>query len=120
MKPDNQKLEQPLDQADLEKLPKTTLSKNMKNIEDIMAEFIANGDANLTTNEARLLDRQVTEKTGKSLGKFKAKAKKPKNVDIVISADGDAKGQKDPVLVKTRARKDPPTVPGVVVNGAIS
>lgn len=120
MKPEEQELDQPLNQAELEKIPTTTMSKNMSNLEDIMAEYIANGDANLTTNEVRLLDRQVNEKTGKNLGKFKPRVKKPKNVDIAISADGDAKGQKEAVGTKPKVRKEPPTVPGFVVNGGIS
>lgn len=95
--------------------------KNMANLEDLMAEYIANGDVNLDDNEKRLVDRQVFEKTGKHVGQFKnPKKSKPDYTIPVISSDGDNIGQKEGVPTNTKARKEPKIMPGVVVNGGIS
>lgn len=108
-------------QRKLEKIARKTIAKNMRNLEDIMADYIADPNIKLDEHEAALLDRQVFEKTGKHIGKFKNPKKKlPKNVDIVISADGDAKGQKDPVSKALKVRKEPKISSAVSVNGAIS
>lgn len=93
MKPDKKDNIQPLDQKDLEKLPKTTFSKNMRNLEDVMAEYIAHGESELTPNELRLLDRQLYEKTGKHIDKYKEKAPKPKDNTPTVSKSYTGNGQ---------------------------
>ena len=108
-------------QKELEELPKQTMSKSMKSLEDIMAEYIANGERDLTANEQRLLDRQVHEKTGKHVGKFvNPKKPLPKNVDVVISADGDTKGQRQAVGKAPKLRKPIEIGPAVSLNAQIS
>lgn len=52
--------------------------KNMKNADELMAEYIANGEANLTADELRLIDLKVMQKTGKHIDKFKDKQKPTK------------------------------------------
>lgn len=95
MKPDKQDNKQPLDQKDLDKLPKTTLAKSMRSLEDIMAEYIAHGESELTPNELRLLDRQLYEKTGKHIDKYKEKAPKPKDDTPTVSKSYDGSGKKN-------------------------
>lgn len=76
--------QEPIEGVDLDSLPRTTLAKNMRNIEDIMAEYIAIGPSELTENEYRLLDLVVKEKTGKHLDKFKDKPPKPTDLTPVV------------------------------------
>ncbi len=101
----------PLDQADLEKIPNTTMSKSMANVEDLMAEYIANGEVNLDPNEKRLIDRQVFEKTGKHIGKFKNPKPSKTHAIPMISADGKNHGQKDGTPTNMKVRKNIPVVP---------
>lgn len=47
------------------------VSKAMRNTEDIMADYIANGESSLDNSELRLIDLKIFEKTGKHIDKFK-------------------------------------------------
>ena len=94
--------------------------KSMKNLEDIMAEYIANGDVNLDANEKRLLDRQVHQKTGKRVGKFKATKKAKAYGMPVVSARDSKYGQAEGLPHNMRVRKEPKVSSAVSVNGAIS
>lgn len=108
-------------QSELEAIPSTTMRKNMRNLEDIMADYIANGESELSPNEQALLDRQVHEKTGKHIGKFvNPKKPLPKNVDIVISANGGDKGQRMPNRKTTRIKKEPKHLSTPSVAGQMS
>lgn len=51
-------------------------AKKMRNIEDAMADYIANGPSNMSDDELRLIDLKVFHKTGKRINKFKDKGGK--------------------------------------------
>ena len=72
------------EQVNLDKIPTTTLAKKMRHIEDIMADYIASGESELTLNEQRLLDLTLFEKTGKRLDKFKEEVPKPKGSELYV------------------------------------
>lgn len=63
---------EPKTQSQLEALPRKTLAKNMRNVEDILEEA-KRDDSDLTPDEERLLDLLHFEKTGKRTEKFAAK-----------------------------------------------
>jgi hypothetical protein len=67
MKPDNLPTE-PLDQNDLQKLPRNTMAKSMRSLEELISIHEKGGDMSL--EEARLLDRHIFEKTGEHLPEF--------------------------------------------------
>lgn len=102
------KLEDLKTQAELEELPRNTMTKSIRNIEEILAD-VATG-AELSPTEERLVDRITHEKTGKRFGKFKLKKGKKKRSMVVISSRPDGRGQKLPEEPKLRTRKDPPVV----------
>lgn len=114
-RPDNNR--RPLNNSDLEKIGRRTLGKNMRNLEDIMADYIAGVE--LDVDEEKLLDRQVHEKTGKHIDKYKPKPPKPKFKGMVISRDGDAKGQMDSKPVDTKPPKEPETSSKVVTKAGV-
>lgn len=100
----------PLDQNELQKLPPTTMAKNMRDVVDIMADHIAGLDTKLSADEERLLDRVVHEKTGKHLDKFKEKTPaEPSPTEIVI---GKAQpGAPNPTYIGENAKAKPVTTP---------
>lgn len=71
MKPDKTDNRKPLDQSDLAKLPRNSMAKKMRNPEELMADYISNGEKALSNSELRLVDLLVFEKTGKHINKFK-------------------------------------------------
>lgn len=105
----------PLENGDLAKLPRNTLSKNMRNADDIMADYIADPEK-VSPEEERLIDRIVFEKTGKHIGRFDKKKPDPEFNGLVISKDG--KGQLDSKPVDMQRHKEPETSSKVVVKGS--
>lgn len=77
------------------------MAKNMRNLEDIMASYIAG--EKLPADEERLLDRMIFEKEGKHIGKFKDK--KPKPNDEVVLSPRDGMGSSTKEEARAAAKK---------------
>lgn len=92
--------------------------KSMRNLEDIMADYIANPDTKLSPDEERLLDLKVHEKTGKRIGKFKNPKKQKTETMLVLSKDG-GQGQFEP-KANGQPKKEPRIDSKVIVAGLIS
>lgn len=107
----------PLENSELDKLPQNTMSKNMRNTEDIMADYIADPEK-VSLEEERLVDRIVFTKTGKHIGKFNKKKPDPKFDGLVISKDGGSHGQIDPRPADIKRPKEPETSSKVVIKGS--
>lgn len=114
---DKKRQNKPLENSDLAKLPRNTLSKNMRNADDIMADYIADPEK-VSVEEERLVDRIVFEKTGKRIGRFSKKKPDPKFKGLVISKGGQ--GQLDQKPVDVRVPKEPETSSKVVTKGSAS
>lgn len=82
MKPDRRE-DKVAEQPDLVKIPRKTMAKNMRNIEELVDE-LKKDEPELTLDEERLLDRHVFTKTGKHIGRFK-ESNKPKPKDTIPS-----------------------------------
>lgn len=80
-------------QADLEELPVTTFAKNMRNVEDILADVAVGNEISL--DEERLVDAITFQKTGKRYGKFKNPKKSKIKSMPVISSRTNGHGQKE-------------------------
>ena len=107
----------PLDHSELAKLPRNTISKSMRDPQDIMADYIADPDK-ISPEEERLVDLIVFEKTGKHIGKFKSQEPKAKFDGLVISRDGDGHGQMDSKLVDINIPNEPEISSKVVTKGS--
>lgn len=60
----------------------------MKTVEQLMAEYIANGEVNLKTEELELIDFKVYEHTGKHIEKYDGVAMPVYNLSTVPTAEG--------------------------------
>lgn len=116
-KMDQKPLNRPLDHSELAKLPRNTISKSMRDPQDIMADYIADPDK-ISPEEERLVDLIVFEKTGKHIGKFKSQEPKAKFDGLVISRDGDGHGQMDSKLVDINIPNEPEISSKVVTKGS--
>lgn len=99
----------PLKESDLVKIPRSTMSKNMRNLADILADVVADPNVKLSDNEARLVDRHLFEKTGKHFGKFKDQKPKPKDETPSVgkSNDGSGEPKKKPLKVAGKSTVTP-------------
>ena len=111
MRPDKpEEAERPLDQNELQKLPPTTMAKNMRNLEDIMADHIAGLDTKLSSDEERLLDLAVHQRTGKHLDKFKETTPPEPEIDE-ITIGKPQPGAPNPTRLGENAKAKPVTTP---------
>lgn len=116
-KMDQNSLNRPLDRSELAKPPRNTLSKSMRDPQDIMADYIADPDK-ISPEEERLVDLIVFEKTGKHIGKFKSQEAKAKFDGLVISKDGDSHGHVDLKPVDINIPNQPEISSKVVTKGS--
>lgn len=108
----------PLDQAELEKLPRKTLAKSMRNAEDILVDLAAGVE--LDEDEERLADLLVFQAHGKHIGRFKNQ-KPEEEPEPVLNARGDfgdtekTRDSKKPKLRKNEMVVEPKGTSDVVL-----